>query len=35
MGRAARRRMEQAYRWEARLAPLAGIVRATPRQAAA
>jgi glycosyltransferase involved in cell wall biosynthesis len=35
MGQAARRRMEQAYRWEARLAPLAGIVGAEPRRAAA
>ncbi|MGZ8343161.1 MAG: TIGR03087 family PEP-CTERM/XrtA system glycosyltransferase [Allosphingosinicella sp.] len=35
MGRAARRLMEQAYRWEARLAPLAGIIGLPPRQAAA
>jgi glycosyltransferase involved in cell wall biosynthesis len=35
MGRAARLRMEQAYRWDARLEPLAGIVGITPRQAAA
>ena len=35
MGQAARRRMEQAYRWEARLAPLADIVGAAPRRAAA
>jgi sugar transferase (PEP-CTERM/EpsH1 system associated) len=35
LGRAARRRMEQAYRWEARLAPLAGILGLADRQAAA
>jgi sugar transferase (PEP-CTERM/EpsH1 system associated) len=35
IGRAARRRMEEAYRWEARLAPLAEIVGLAPRQAAA
>jgi sugar transferase (PEP-CTERM/EpsH1 system associated) len=35
MGRSARRRMEQAYRWEARLAALEEIVGAAPRQAAA
>ncbi len=35
MGEAARRRMEQAYRWEARLEPLADIVGLAPRQAAA
>jgi sugar transferase (PEP-CTERM/EpsH1 system associated) len=35
MGRAARLRMEQAYPWEARLAPLAGIVGAPARRAAA
>jgi sugar transferase (PEP-CTERM/EpsH1 system associated) len=35
MGRAARRRMEQVYRWEARLEPLADIVGPAPRQAAA
>ncbi len=35
MGEDARRRMEQVYRWEARLAPLAGIVGAKPRRAAA
>jgi sugar transferase (PEP-CTERM/EpsH1 system associated) len=35
MGRAARRRMEQVYRWEARLEPLADIVGLEPRQAAA
>jgi polysaccharide biosynthesis protein PslH len=35
LGRAARRRMEQAYCWEARLAPLAGILGLADRQAAA
>ncbi len=35
MGQGARRRMEQAYRWEARLAALGGIVGITPRKAAA
>jgi len=35
LGRAARRRMEQAYRWDARLAPLAGILGVPRRQAAA
>jgi sugar transferase (PEP-CTERM/EpsH1 system associated) len=35
MGQAARRRMELAYRWEARLEPLAEIVGVEPRQAAA
>lgn len=35
LGRAARRRVEQAYRWEARLAPLRGIVGALPDRAAA
>jgi glycosyltransferase involved in cell wall biosynthesis len=35
MGRAARARMVEAYRWEARLAPLAGIVGVAPRRAAA
>jgi sugar transferase (PEP-CTERM/EpsH1 system associated) len=35
LGRSARRRMEQGYRWGARLAPLAGIVGVAPRQAAA
>jgi sugar transferase (PEP-CTERM/EpsH1 system associated) len=35
MGRAARRRMEQVYRWEARLEPLAKIVAPAPKQAAA
>jgi len=35
MGEAARRRMVEAYRWEARLAPLAGIAGLEPRQAAA
>jgi sugar transferase (PEP-CTERM/EpsH1 system associated) len=35
LGQAARRRMEQAYRWDARLAPLAGIVGAVPSRAAA
>jgi sugar transferase (PEP-CTERM/EpsH1 system associated) len=35
LGQAARRRMEQAYRWEARLAPLAGIVGLPPQRAAA
>lgn len=35
MGRAARARMVEAYRWEARLAPLAEIVGLAPRRAAA
>jgi sugar transferase (PEP-CTERM/EpsH1 system associated) len=35
MGEAARCRMEQAYRWEARLAPLARIAGLEPRRAAA
>jgi glycosyltransferase involved in cell wall biosynthesis len=35
MGQAARRRMVEAYRWEARLAPLARIAGLEPRQAAA
>ncbi|MET1113183.1 MAG: glycosyltransferase [Allosphingosinicella sp.] len=35
LGGAARRRMEQAYRWEARLAPLGAIVGLPERQAAA
>ena len=35
MGQAARARMVEAYRWEARLAPLAGIVGLAPRRAAA
>jgi sugar transferase (PEP-CTERM/EpsH1 system associated) len=35
LGQAARRRMEQVYRWDARLAPLAGIIGIPPRQAAA
>jgi polysaccharide biosynthesis protein PslH len=35
MGQAARRRIEQAYRWEARLAPLGGIIGVAPRRAAA
>jgi len=35
IGQAARRRMEQAYRWDARLAPLAGIVGLPGRRAAA
>ncbi|HEX6376026.1 MAG TPA: TIGR03087 family PEP-CTERM/XrtA system glycosyltransferase [Allosphingosinicella sp.] len=35
IGAAARRRMLEAYRWEARLAPLAGIVGRGPRRAAA
>ena len=35
MGQAARRRIEQAYRWDARLAPLGGIIGLAPRQAAA
>jgi glycosyltransferase involved in cell wall biosynthesis len=35
LGRAARRRMEQAYRWEARLAPLAGMLGLAGRRAAA
>jgi sugar transferase (PEP-CTERM/EpsH1 system associated) len=35
LGAAARRRVEQAYRWEARLAPLAALIGAPPRKAAA
>ncbi|HET9638867.1 MAG TPA: glycosyltransferase [Allosphingosinicella sp.] len=35
LGRAARLRMEQAYRWEARLAPLGEIIGPAPRRAAA
>jgi sugar transferase (PEP-CTERM/EpsH1 system associated) len=35
MGQAARRRMIEAYRWEARLEPLAGMVGGEPRRAAA
>jgi polysaccharide biosynthesis protein PslH len=35
LGRAARRRMEAGYRWEARLAPLAAILGLPARQAAA
>jgi sugar transferase (PEP-CTERM/EpsH1 system associated) len=35
MGQGARRRMEQIYRWEARLEPLGDIVAIPPRQAAA
>jgi polysaccharide biosynthesis protein PslH len=35
LGQAARRRMVDFYRWEARLAPLADIVGVAPRQAAA
>jgi sugar transferase (PEP-CTERM/EpsH1 system associated) len=35
VGAAARRRMEQAYRWEAKLAPLASILGLAERQAAA
>jgi sugar transferase (PEP-CTERM/EpsH1 system associated) len=35
MGEAARRRMLDAYRWEARLAPLAELIGLAPRQAAA
>ena len=35
MGRAARLRMERAYRWEARLAPLGEMAGLTPRRAAA
>ncbi len=35
MGQAARRRIEQAYRWDARLAPLGAIIGLAPRQAAA
>jgi sugar transferase (PEP-CTERM/EpsH1 system associated) len=35
IGRAARRRMEEVYRWEARLAALGAIVGAAPRKAAA
>jgi len=35
MGRAARLQMEQCYRWEARLAPLGGIVDPTARREAA
>ena len=35
LGMAARRRMEEAYHWDARLAPLASIVGAAPARAAA
>jgi sugar transferase (PEP-CTERM/EpsH1 system associated) len=35
LGAAARRRMEEAYRWSVRLAPLAGLVGVDERQAAA
>jgi glycosyltransferase involved in cell wall biosynthesis len=35
LGQAARRRMEQAYRWEARLAPLGEIAGTAPSRAAA
>ena len=35
LGAAARRRMEEAYSWEARLAPLAGLLGVSERQAAA
>jgi sugar transferase (PEP-CTERM/EpsH1 system associated) len=35
LGEAGRHRVEQAYRWEARLAPLSGIVGHKPRRAAA
>ena len=35
IGHAARRRMVEAYRWDARLAPLAAIAGLEPRQAAA
>ncbi|MEA3009887.1 MAG: hypothetical protein QOJ91_1579 [Sphingomonadales bacterium] len=35
MGRAGRRRMEQVYRWDARLAPLAEIAGIAPKRAAA
>ncbi|MEO7179185.1 MAG: glycosyltransferase, partial [Allosphingosinicella sp.] len=35
IGRAGRRRMEQVYRWDARLAPLAQIVGLAPHLAAA
>jgi sugar transferase (PEP-CTERM/EpsH1 system associated) len=35
IGASARRRMEEAYRWEARLAPLASLVGLTRRRAAA
>jgi polysaccharide biosynthesis protein PslH len=35
MGQAARARMVEAYRWDARLAPLAGLVGQAPRRAAA
>jgi len=35
LGAAARRRMEQAYRWDSRLAPLAGLIGIPERQAAA
>jgi sugar transferase (PEP-CTERM/EpsH1 system associated) len=35
IGRAGRRRMEQVYRWDARLAPLAQIVGTAPHRAAA
>ena len=34
LGQAARRRMEEAYRWEARLAPLTDMVGRAPRKAA-
>ena len=35
IGRAARQRMEEAYRWEGRLAPLAGLIAPGSRKAAA
>ncbi|HEY0131282.1 MAG TPA: glycosyltransferase, partial [Allosphingosinicella sp.] len=35
MGQGARRRMEQVYRWEARLAALGGIVHIPPHKVAA
>jgi len=35
LGRAARRRMAEAYRWDKRLAPLAGMIGAAGRRAAA
>jgi glycosyltransferase involved in cell wall biosynthesis len=35
MGQAARARMVEAYRWEVRLAPLAGMIGLAPRRAAA
>jgi glycosyltransferase involved in cell wall biosynthesis len=35
IGAAARRRVEEAYRWDVRLAPLAGLLGLPERQAAA